>query len=396
RLLLLAIAAYIVVSYLSDHDVSSAPSRTESNAAGSTSPINRLEDINLTYDNKRSFPLPDAHHPVIRMSSLRYLKHTERGHNDNYIATLKSRGVLHGHNDIIVLRYRANTSTILEPRPDAGRITAISQGQTGNQMFLYVSLHGIARRNGMHPVISANNLLLKLFDLNVTVVQSNRPGRDWIQFCPDRYRYDRRTEYLDPRIDVELVGNLINWRYSRNVLRYVVQNHFRFRETIQQEADNFLWRSMSQFGHSPPDVAVIAVHIRRTDRITWLIKRGRPNSMPDRMYFSHAVAFFNRLFNNKTMFIVCSDDVKWSKVNFITERPTVFSVGHSAEVDFAILSRCNHSILSIGTFGRWSAIMAGGVTVYHKVGSPTDVPLDAAYRKVNSTKNPEEAWIALS
>ena len=34
-----------------------------------------------------------------------YLKVTERGHNDNYIAILKSRGVLDGHNHIIVLRH---------------------------------------------------------------------------------------------------------------------------------------------------------------------------------------------------------------------------------------------------------------------------------------------------
>ena len=156
----------------------------------------------------------------------------------------------------------------------------------------------------MHPVISANNPLLKLFHLNVTVVQSDRPGRGWVQFFPERYTYDRYTEYLDPRIDVELVGHFVNWRYSGHVLR-----------AFQQEADNFLQRSMALFGPSPPDVAVIAVHIRRTDRITWLIEKGLPNSMPDRMYFSHVVAFFNRLFDNKTMYVVCSDDVKWSKVN---------------------------------------------------------------------------------
>ncbi|KAI0224444.1 Galactoside 2-alpha-L-fucosyltransferase 1, partial [Lamellibrachia satsuma] len=138
-------------------------------------------------------------------------------------------------------------------------------------------------------------------------------------------------------------------------MRDLVQNHFLFREAVQQEADNFLRRSMAKFNISPSEGAAIAVHIRRTDLVRRRIKEGRSNSIPGKAYFSHAIAFFNRFLNNKTMFVVCSDDVDWSKENFVTERPTVFSVGRNADIDFAILSRCNHSIITIGTFGQWSA-----------------------------------------
>ncbi|KAI0240887.1 Galactoside 2-alpha-L-fucosyltransferase 2, partial [Lamellibrachia satsuma] len=395
-LLLVAIATFCVFLYLSNRGLFYANLSTALSAGDSSSNIRTKNGVNVIYDNEESLPLPVAQHPVVTMSRLRYLSEIERRIDGTSFASLKSHGDLDCHNRTIVLRYRSNTSTMLEPRPDAGRLVATYMGRTGNRMYIFAGLYGIARRNGMHPVISANNPLLNLFQLNVTVVQDDRPGRDWVQYIPFRGTYDRHTEYLDPRVDTELVGYVTNWQYFEHVMRDLVQNHFRFREAIQHEADNFLRHSMAQFGFSPSDVAVIAVHIRRTDLVRRRIKAGSWNSIPDRAYFSHAVAFFNRLFKNKTMYVVCSDDVKWSKVNFVTESPTVFSVGHSADVDFAILSRCNHSILTIGTFGQWSAYMAGGITVYHKAGSPTYVPLDAAFRKVNPTQNPRIAWIALS
>ena len=353
------------------------------------------EELSI-FDTTDSFPLPDVQHPVVKISCLRYLGQMERGKAGPYVAYLKSHGKVDDRNCTIVLRHRSNTSKILQPTPDAGRLSAIFMGRTGNRMYIYAGLYGIARRNGMHHVISANNPLLKLFHLNVTVVQSDRPGRDWVQFVPTYGKYDNHTEYLDPRVDVELVGILKPWKYYGLVMSDLLQNHFRFREAIQQEADSFLRHSMAQFDVTPSDVVLIAVHIRRTDRVTMYVNDGHEHMIPDRAYFSHAVAFFNRLFDNKTMYVVCSDDLKWSKMNFEAKRPTVFSVGHSADVDFAILSRCNHSLLSIGSFGIWSAYMAGGVTVYHNARAPTVVPLEVAFRKVDSTEFPQHAWITLS
>ena len=391
---LVVIATCCVLSYLTNRDVFSARFDTGFSAGFTTTMTHLEHGINVTHGTEQSFPLPDAQHPVVTISSLSYFLSPIEGEKMNsYLAMLKHCGFDDRHDRPITLRYRSNTSVILEPRPDAGRLTAIFIGRTGNRMYTYAALYGIARRSGMRPVISANNPLLKLFHLNVTVAQSDRPGRGWVQYVPKHH--DRHMKYLDSQIDVELVGMFNgNWALFGHVMQDLVQNHFRFREAIQQEADNFLRRSMAQFDLSPSDVAVIAVHIRRTDLLQHRIQKG---ILPaGKSYFSHAVAFFNRRFDNKTMYIVCSDDLKWSKVNFVTESPTVFSVGHSADVDFAILSRCNHSILTIGSFGQWSAYLAGGVTVSYKDGSPTDVPLEAAYRKVNPPQNPRNAWIQMS
>ena len=44
----------------------------------------------------------------------------------------------------------------------------------------------------------------------------------------------------------------------------------------------------------------------------------------------------------------------------------VFVEGRTSHpgVDMAILADCNHSIMSIGSFGWWSAWMAGGEVIY--------------------------------
>ena len=38
-------------------------------------------------------------------------------------------------------------------------------------------------------------------------------------------------------------------------------------------------------------------------------------------------------------------------------------VSNAAVRDFALLTQCNHSLLTFGTFGQWAAIYAGGHTV---------------------------------
>ena len=114
-----------------------------------------------------------------------------RGKKTSSTAMLKRHGFKESDDRPIVLRYLSNTSTILEPRSDAGRLSSIFIGRTGNMMYTYSALFGIARRNGMHPVISTHNPLLKLFHINVTVVQSDRPGRGWVKFATKRHIYDK-------------------------------------------------------------------------------------------------------------------------------------------------------------------------------------------------------------
>ena len=141
----------------------------------------------------------------------------------NYSAYLKCLGVVNSSDRTIVLRYRTKISTLLESPSDPGSLSAVFAPSTGN-----------ARRNGMRHVISATNPLLALFRLNATVVQRDRTGQDSFQLVAEPKAYDRHTQYVDPRIDIELVGDFSDWRCYGHVMPNRTENHFRFREVIQR------------------------------------------------------------------------------------------------------------------------------------------------------------------
>jgi hypothetical protein len=43
-----------------------------------------------------------------------------------------------------------------------------------------------------------------------------------------------------------------------------------------------------------------------------------------------------------------------------------YSEGRSDGQDLAILSQCNHTIMTVGTYGWWAGYLAGGITIYYK------------------------------
>ena len=50
---------------------------------------------------------------------------------------------------------------------------------------------------------------------------------------------------------------------------------------------------------------------------------------------------------------------------FHTEYTMVYSGLNTPERDMALLSLCEHTVVSVGSFGWWSAWLANGVTVYY-------------------------------
>jgi galactoside 2-L-fucosyltransferase 1/2 len=127
----------------------------------------------------------------------------------------------------------------------------------------------------------------------------------------------------------------------------------------------------------------IAVHVRRTD---WLKVTGDVCGIE---YLHKAIRYMINLFRGRClMFVVCSDDMDWTRSNFQAllsnvssseggcKPKAVFSIHRSAIQDMAILASCNHTIITMGSFGWWSAYLAGGVTVYCDKYPPTgQVPL---------------------
>jgi len=170
------------------------------------------------------------------------------------------------------------------------------------------------------------------------------------------------------------------------------------------------------------DTIYIGVHIRRGDMVSPdAVKQGY--SVADDGYLERAVTYFIDIIGEQPsidasqslqlVFVVCSDDLDWSRRHFHdavsravqtlkgddvtgekfhlglakkrlkgpskggekTVQEQLLSVnitaiyspgGTSSEVDLAILSQCNHTIMTVGTYGWWAGYLAGGITVYYK------------------------------
>jgi len=137
------------------------------------------------------------------------------------------------------------------------------------------------------------------------------------------------------------------------------------------------------------DAVYIGVHIRRSDMAS-----DPKYTVADVGYFRRAVHFMTQKFPGcRLVFVVCTDDLAWSLNNFpnavireiqhhndninpsdeknvttanITSAVVAFSEHHRPEEDLAILSSCNHTIMTVGTFGWWAGYLAGGVTIYYR------------------------------
>lgn len=76
----------------------------------------------------------------------------------------------------------------------------------------------------------------------------------------------------------------------------------------------------------------------------------------------------------RVQFIIASDDIKWccqhltvamfNKLNTANVNIT-FSVKHNAAQDLALLARCNHTVVTTGSFSWWAAWLANGITIYY-------------------------------
>jgi len=125
----------------------------------------------------------------------------------------------------------------------------------------------------------------------------------------------------------------------------------------------------------------------------------RKYNVADAGYFRRAVHYMMQKFSRRQLvFVVCSDELSWARRNFpstvdhvtndfnrsavsntttkITTTPgtttklkpvvAFSSPSHSPAEDLAILRSCNHTIMSVGSFGWWAGYLAGGTTVYYR------------------------------
>ncbi|XP_037796398.1 galactoside 2-alpha-L-fucosyltransferase 3-like [Penaeus monodon] len=90
-------------------------------------------------------------------------------------------------------------------------------------------------------------------------------------------------------------------------------------------------------------------------------------SLPGDKYFTRALNHYRQKFSNGVAFVAASDDMAFVRQRLGHHPDVYFSKGASPFEDMALLSSCNHSIVTLGSFGFWTGYLAGGEVVYPDV-----------------------------
>ena len=276
----------------------------------------------------------------------------------------------------------------------------------GNLMFNYASLLGIAQCNNFIPTIAPDNALLDIFQLKMkTEMKPTRFNSRVVVNSDFSHKYDERTENLDDSFRRGLFSNFHNNLFSvlfskvqflyeyalhgyfqtyecfKNVEKKLRKEHFQFKDDITAKVDSFFKEQVWKVNTEPEKQPIyVGVHIRRGDmaNASSLIEHGYTVASPS--YIFKAIKFYTNKFpSNKLIFIVCTDTKEWYIEHIKGKQKNVtmiLSNNDDPAIDMAVFARCNHSIITVGSYGWWAAWMAGGTTVYYanwpKSGSKLD------------------------
>jgi galactoside 2-L-fucosyltransferase 1/2 len=281
---------------------------------------------------------------------------------------------------------RLNTSQNPCERLRCTVILHSSGGRLGNRMFMFASAYGLARVHNCRLHISesilqelANHFQIKPIEKNMWLSQTELSHVKDIQnkdtvcsFLPellrpnafhniqltgywqsylyfDAYREEIR-EFFIARTDtlIRLAAYLTNIIHSTCPLCLPLPN------TTHQE--------LRQAFRTRYNITWISIHIRLSDF-------RHLGYSSDNDYIRRAILFYQRrYYQYQIRFLVASDDRSYCRELFASEQRSgkiiILPDHFSPADDLMALSLCHHSIVTGGTFGFWSAYLAGGEVIH--------------------------------
>lgn len=238
-------------------------------------------------------------------------------------------------------------------RPKIVIVAQSGPGRLGNQLFQYASALGISHAKGVEFCVSVEHPFP--FD---AIFQG--PFPKCTQQLPQiavvhELGYGIYTDFrlpicFFPPCYVTVGTYLQSFKYLDQDVRHT----FQFLPAIQQEAATAIQKIRPH-----PGSILVGIHVRRGDlEITNYLNQA-PVS-----YFARAMDFFSHKYDKTVKFVVASDDIPWCQDQGVFDSAAM--VHSTPAVDLAILSLCNHIIMSVGTFGWFAGKFAGGDVVYYE------------------------------
>ncbi|CAC5380548.1 FUT1_2 [Mytilus coruscus] len=238
-------------------------------------------------------------------------------------------------------------------------------------MFIYSSVYGIAKSKGMVLVVDTYDHIKTVFP-NLHALSINSA----FEFCySSRVVYEKRacaydieTVQFDNRKNTTLKAYLQSWKYFKEVEKEI-RRQFVFKQKVQDKAQaiiNNYTNEYIQHSNVSNNLQIIGVHIRRGD----YLKPGKiafGYKVATESYLYKAFKLFRSKFKNCLFLVFTAPnkvDINWRKDHI--DGSDVMNVdAHERDVDMCALSKCNHTIITVGSFGWWSAWLNQGITIYY-------------------------------
>ena len=270
---------------------------------------------------------------------------------------------------LIQQSYFRNQTAANRTRDSSVFLSIITRGRLGNQMCQFAALMGIALRNGFQPVLPNGAIpnVRKVFKMRgIPESLDIRQIRNFSVFHPTS-SYDRNTENLTEYMSRKF-GHEVNLRlggyfenedlYFKNIEELVRYHFFQPKDVYVEKVDKYMNNILSQNNCT----IKVGIHIRRGD---YLKGRAYKSKVQPAQYYLKGIEFFLRNFTERIAFFVACEDIKWARQNIISSRTNAifFSPFKDYPLDFTLLYRCDHVIISYGTFSWWAGWLTPGLKI---------------------------------
>ncbi len=352
------------------------------------SPYSSHIQLNDGSDYKNYKPCIECH---TKTSSLNIL---DQAHNEITEVTngnahyLSFRGERH-----IVIKHIFSESNISREL-NLPKLYVEATGQLGHCIYKVLSGLALAHQSN-HQLVLGNGLWhwKNIFpNLNITyevIPESIHRVHElgYAHFTPD---VSRKIASVD---DVLLVGYYQSYKY----FQYMTEEQtdvLRFSHDIYTEAYKLLLDAAA-FGHNLHGENVmltyVAMHVQRGD-MTNKHQVSRAYIIADQSYLDKAMQYFRGRYSY-VVFLLTSDDKLWCTSNIKDDDVWLQNSTQPDYIDLALLSLCNHTIMTVGTYGWIAAWMAGGEVTYYE---PAVNFSREVGKGICAADNYPAAWIPLS
>ena len=197
--------------------------------------------------------------------------------------------------------------------------------------------------------------------------KEEQKGKAYI-FYPSGLLFTAFDKTIKEEFPMDEVPGMVDF----TVRAFTFKKYFRDRsQAILDHVSKDFRKNNKKLFKKEKDITFVGIHNRRTDHLDYQKEGGFVPLQAG--YFIEAMDMFRDKFP-RTVFVYVSDDISWGREKLqkrvrdkdlyiagsLQDEEMASNPWLAAGIDLALLSACNHTITSYGTYSFWAGFLAGG------------------------------------